>query len=112
MKARFVLLCFFAIGFLPTQALAAPALHVPLLSTRSMEGTLNLNTATEQELMMLPGVGPATAAKVVAYRRRHKFTRPAHVMRIKGIGKKTYARLRPYLAVDGVTTLRPCRPGG
>ncbi|MEM6293836.1 MAG: helix-hairpin-helix domain-containing protein [Myxococcota bacterium] len=107
MKARLLIFCFLAVGFLPIrQAAAAPA----LLLTASVEGTLNLNTATERELMMLPGVGPATAAKVVAYRRRHKFTRPAHVMRIKGIGKKTYARLRPYLAVDGVTTLRPCGP--
>ena len=67
---------------------------------------VNLNTATRHELMLLPGVGPATAAKVVAYRARRKFARTSHLMRIKGIGKKTYARLRPFLTVDGETTLK------
>ena len=74
-------------------------------ATPELRGQVNLNTATVEQLDLLPGVGPATAAKIVNYRTRRPFRRPSHLMRIKGIGKKTFARLRKYLAVEGDTTL-------
>ena len=70
-----------------------------------LEGTLNLNTATVQQLDLLPGVGPSTAQKIVDYRDAHPFRSIRQLMRIKGIGKKTFDRLRPYLAVEGETSL-------
>lgn len=72
-----------------------------------LEGKLNLNNATEKELELLPGVGPSTARKIVAYRTKHKkFNDVLHVMRIKGIGRKTFNDMKPYLALEGETTLR------
>ncbi len=70
-----------------------------------LEGTLNLNTATVEQLDLLPGVGPSTADKIVEYRQAHPFKSIRQLMRIKGIGKKTFERLRPYLAVEGETSL-------
>jgi competence protein ComEA len=72
-----------------------------------LQGQLNMNTATEQQWQLLPGIGPATAAKIVAYRQRRPFRSLPQLMRIKGIGRKTFARIRPYLSLTGETTLEP-----
>lgn len=69
-------------------------------------GLVNLNTATEQELTLLPGIGPTTARKIVAYRDAHPFRRLVHLMRVKGIGRKTYGELVPYLTLEGETTIK------
>ena len=110
MKAMLVSLCLGLFCCVPTFAHAAPLQPVALFAGPTLEGTVNLNTADRAQLMLLPGIGPATADKVLAYRDRRRFTRPAHVMRIKGIGKKTYAKLRRYLTVDGDTTLHAVSP--
>ncbi len=68
-------------------------------------GVVNLNTASVDQLMGLPGVGPALAARIVEYRQKRRFEEPKHLMRVKGIGKATYAKLSPMLAVSGETTL-------
>jgi competence protein ComEA len=74
---------------------------------KQITGTLNLNTATEDQLTMLPGVGPTKAERVLAYRGKHgKFHRVADLRRVKGFGYKTVKKLTPYLAVAGSTTLR------
>jgi competence protein ComEA len=109
MKATLASLCLGLLCCLPAVSHAA-APRPALFAAPLLEGKLNLNTADRAQLMMLPGVGPATADKVMAYRNHRRFTRPAHIMRIKGIGKKTFARLRPYLAVDGDTTLHAVSP--
>ena len=75
-----------------------------------LEGKINLNTASEKELELLPGVGPSTARKIVAYRAKHPFKDTLHVMRIKGIGRKTYNEMKPYLSLEGKTTLRKTKP--
>ncbi len=72
-----------------------------------LEGKININTADEKALELLPGVGPSTAHKIVAYRAKHKeFKDVLHLMRIKGIGRKTFNDMKPYLALEGETTLR------
>jgi competence protein ComEA len=75
-----------------------------------LEGRINLNTATAAELELLPGVGPATAEKIIAYRERYTFRSITHLMRIKGIGRKRFEAMRPYLAVEGETTLHVASP--
>ncbi len=58
---------------------------------------LNLNKATWPELSLLPGVGESTARKIVADREENgPFLEVADLQRIKGIGPKTVARIRPY----------------
>ena len=83
-------------------------------SAPASAGTVNLNTATEEELDRLPGVGPSKAAAIVAWRKKYgAFKRIEDITRVKGFGRKTLQRLKPYLSVSGPTTLRspePTRP--
>jgi competence protein ComEA len=89
----------------PAQAAPHAATPFALLAPQ-LEGQLNLNTATQEQLELLPGIGPAMAKKIVDYRASKPFADPAQVVRIKGIGRKTYEKLKPMLTVKGETTLR------
>lgn len=70
-----------------------------------LTGVININTATETELQMLPGIGAKKAELIVAVRATRKYENPEQIRRVKGIGRNTYRRLKPYLAVNGNTTL-------
>jgi competence protein ComEA len=73
-------------------------------ATKQLEGVVNLNTASADELQMLPGIGPAKVRNILAYRAKHPFRTIEEVVRIKGIGRKMFRRLRLHLAVSGPTT--------
>lgn len=60
---------------------------------------IELNSATEAELMLLPGVGEKMAATIIEQRKVNPFQRPEDLMRIKGIGEKKFAKLQPYITV-------------
>jgi competence protein ComEA len=69
-------------------------------------GVVNLNDATEAELELLPGIGPAKAKAIVDHRHGHPFHKVDELMKVKGIGRKTFGRLRPYLTITGRSTLQ------
>jgi competence ComEA-like helix-hairpin-helix protein len=53
---------------------------------------VNINTASAKELEKLAGVGPKYAKAIVDYRKKHgKFKKAEDLMKVKGIGKKTFA---------------------
>jgi competence protein ComEA len=77
----------------------------------SKVGVLNLNTASEEELMRLPGVGPSKAKAILQLRGQLKgFKKVEDLMRVKGIGRKTFRKLLPMLKLDGATTLVEAQP--
>ncbi len=52
---------------------------------------VNINTASAKELQQLAGVGPKYAKAIVDYRTKNgKFKKAEDIMKVKGIGKKTY----------------------
>ena len=74
---------------------------------KAVSGKLNLNTATEDQLVLLPGVGPSKAERVVTWRAKHgAFKRVADLRHVKGFGYKTIKKLEPYLDVKGENTLK------
>ena len=63
-------------------------------------GTLDLNHATPAQLEQLPGIGPVTAAAIVAWREQHgRFSRVEELQEVDGIGPKTYALIAPLVRV-------------
>jgi competence protein ComEA len=57
---------------------------------------VHLNSAGQQELERLPGVGPVTAAKILAFRTEYgPFARAEDLMNVPGIGPTRFEKLRP-----------------
>lgn len=61
-------------------------------------GRLDVNEADAESLQTLPGVGPSLAARIVAERRVRAFDSVDDLVRVRGIGPATVARLRPLVS--------------
>jgi competence protein ComEA len=73
-------------------------------------GVVNVNSATAEELALLPGVGPAKAQAILEYRKEHgAFKRVEDLSEVKGIGDKALERMRPHVALDGKSTAQPAK---
>ncbi len=68
-------------------------------SKKITSGTVNINTASKQELMALPGVGEVTAENIIAFRAEQKFRRTEDLMQVRGIGVKKFQAMRGFLNV-------------
>lgn len=69
-------------------------------STQAAAPALNLNTATQADLEKLPGVGPAMAKQILDYRQKNNgFKKVEELMNIKGIGEKSFLKLKPLVTV-------------
>jgi len=90
-------------------ALAAPAMAAPQAEQQSPQPAaaaaaakpaLNLNAATVDQLVTLPGIGPKTAERIVEYRTKSGgFKRIEDLMNVKGIGEKSFLKLKPLVMV-------------
>ena len=59
---------------------------------------VNINSADQEVLTQLPGIGPVTADRIVEYRKANgNFKSIDELTSVKGIGDKTLAKLKPYL---------------
>ena len=73
---------------------------------KQITGKLNLNTANEDQLMLLPTVGPSKAERIVTWRKKNGgFKRIEDLRRVKGFGYKTFKKLEAFLDIKGDTTL-------
>ena len=68
---------------------------------------LNLNTATAAQLEGLPGIGKATADRIVEYRQKSGgFKKVEDLMNVRGIGEKNFLKLKPLITVTPARTER------
>jgi competence protein ComEA len=89
-----------SIVFLSLLSAALPALAA------DGKRVVNINTADAGKLAYLPRVGPAVAERIVDYRKQNgPFKAPEDLMHVRGIGEKTYALIKPYIALSGETTM-------
>ncbi|MBQ8567751.1 MAG: helix-hairpin-helix domain-containing protein [Oscillospiraceae bacterium] len=64
---------------------------------------IDINSAGIEELMLLDGIGEATAEKIISYRTEHNgFSSKEEIMNVKGIGEKKYAAIEDFIYVSGV----------
>jgi competence protein ComEA len=106
MKSRTLITALMGALVLTVAAQAAAQSRSTDDSRPAAAGVVNINTATAEQLSLLPGVGPTRAQAIIAARERRPFRSVRELQRVRGIGWSTVQRLRPYLTVSGETTLR------
>ena len=61
---------------------------------------IDINKATEEELVNLSGIGPALAQRIISYREKHgNFTNMEDIRQVKGIGAIKYEKIKKYIKV-------------
>jgi competence protein ComEA len=92
-----------SLGILLVVALLAPL----AASAATSAGVVNVNTASAQQLQLLPRIGPSVADRIVEYRKENgKFASVDDLMLVRGIGESTFAQLKSYVTLTGDTTLQ------
>ena len=76
-----------------------PALSEPGHSEKAW--LIDLNSATQEELETLPGIGPAKARAILEYRRQYGgFVSAEEIMEVRGIGQATYEKIKDRITVN------------
>jgi competence protein ComEA len=74
-------------------------------TTEQAQGVVNIQTATAEQLQLLRGIGPSRAQAILESRERRPFRRVEDILRVRGVGRATFRRIRGQLTVEGATTL-------
>jgi competence protein ComEA len=93
---------FFALSTRPlTDSTASPHTRERMRKSAPLLHSINVNRATAREFISLPGIGPAFAERIVAYRHEHgPFQQLDDLVRVTGVGPKTLAKIKPYLSLS------------
>jgi len=68
--------------------------------SQEYDGKIDINTATVQQLQMLPGIGETIAQRIIDYRTEHgNFDKTEDLMNVSGIGEKKFENIRDYIKV-------------
>jgi competence protein ComEA len=70
-------------------------------------GVVNINTASAEQLQLLPRIGPALSQRIIEFREANgPFKSTDELVAVKGIGERSIKPLKPYITIKGETTLK------
>jgi len=65
----------------------------------SLFAKVDINSANIKELQSIKGIGYKKAVAIIEYRKTHKFTKIEDIMKVKGIGKKLFEKIKSEIEV-------------
>ncbi|MEP9409995.1 MAG: helix-hairpin-helix domain-containing protein [Candidatus Brocadia sp.] len=81
-------------------------------SAVEVEGKVNINTATVEQIALLPGIGIKLAAEIINYRTNNgNFKAVDEVKKVSGVGDKKFEKIKDFVTVEGDTTIKSIRMG-
>jgi competence protein ComEA len=103
----FAVACLWLLAPVATQDKPAGKEARPAKAEASPASAVNLNTATATQIATLPGIGPKAAERIIEYRQKNGgFKKIEELMNVKGIGEKSFLKLKPLITV-GEKTEKP-----
>ncbi len=77
------------------------------MAAESVTAKVDINKATVEQLQTLPGVGEVIAKRIVEYRQTNgSFEKAADIMNVKGIGEKSYLKMKDRISVSEVKAVK------
>lgn len=67
--------------------------------TSTQQLLVNINTASLEELIKLPGIGGVIGNNIIEYRNEHTFEKIDDILKVKGVGEKLFEKIKNYIQV-------------
>ena len=106
MRALFMAAALLSCAALPAVAQQAKPAAAAKSSSRAAKATatasnpVNINSASQAQLQTLPGIGAKAAQRIIEFRQKNGgFKKPEDLMNVKGVGEKSFLKLKPLITV-------------